>query len=156
MLARLVFFSDEPVNNAGTHQKRVARAEFFFAVFISVAPLMRRFAVQNIKNLEECSVCHDKYDEVVPALGHEENTDIERIVVEATCEKGGYTTLTCARCGKTYNIDETEALGHNYETGESVEATCNFAGYTAMKCSRCDKNYRKITAAKLSHTIGDD
>lgn len=218
MLARLVFFSDEPVNNAGAHQKRVARAEFFFAVFISVAPLMRRFAVQNIKNLEkgmimkvivpvsrymsmqvrrlctrekcdgmetraipaahkyaentaesvaptcekvgkdvyECSVCHDKYDEVVPALGHEENTDIERIVVEATCEKGGYTTLTCARCGKTYNIDETEALGHNYETGESVEATCDFAGYTAMKCSRCDKNYRKITAAKLSHTIGDD
>lgn len=53
MLARLIFFSDEPVNNAGTQQKRVARAEFFFAVFISVAPLMRRFAVQNIKNLEK-------------------------------------------------------------------------------------------------------
>ena len=118
----------------------------------SVAPTCEKVG----KDVYECSVCHDKYDEVVPALGHEENTDIERIVVEATCEKGGYTTLTCARCGKTYNIDETEALGHNYETGESVEATCDFAGYTAMKCSRCDKNYRKITAAKLSHTIGDD
>ena len=118
----------------------------------SVAPTCEKVG----KDVYECSVCHDKYDEVVPALGHEENTDIERIVVEATCEKGGYTTLTCARCGKTYNIDETEALGHNYEAGESVEATCDFAGYTAMKCSRCDKNYRKITAAKLSHTIGDD
>ena len=118
----------------------------------SVAPTCEKVG----KDVYECSVCHDKYDEVVPALGHEENTDIERIVVEATCEKGGYTTLTCARCGKTYNIDETEPLGHNYETGESVEATCDFAGYTAMKCSRCDKNYRKITAAKLSHTIGDD
>lgn len=108
------------------------------------------------KDVYECSVCHDKYDEVVPALGHEENTDIARVVVEATCDGIGYTTLTCERCGKTYNIDELDALGHNYEAGATENATCEHAGYTVMKCSRCDSSYRDITADKLSHSFGDD
>ena len=108
------------------------------------------------KDVYECSVCHDKYDEVIPALGHEENTDIARVVVEATCESAGYTTLTCKRCQKTYNIDEVDALGHNYEEGTTENATCENAGYTVMKCSRCDNSYRDITAEKLSHSFGDD
>ena len=108
------------------------------------------------KDVYECSVCHDKYDEVIPALGHKENTDIARVVVDATCESDGYTTLTCERCGNTYNIDEVDALGHNYEADTTESATCEHAGYTVMKCSRCDNSYRDITAEKLSHSFGDD
>ncbi len=108
------------------------------------------------KDVYECSVCHDKYDEVVPALGHKENTDIARVVVDATCESIGYTTLTCERCEKTYNIDEVEALGHDYEAGATESATCAYAGYTVMSCSRCDKSYRDVTAEKLGHSFGDD
>lgn len=108
------------------------------------------------KDVYECSVCHDKYDEVIPALGHEENTDIARVVTKATCEGIGYTTLTCKRCGKTYNIDEVEALGHDYVAGATESATCAYAGYTVISCSRCDKSYRDITAEKLGHSFGDD
>ena len=108
------------------------------------------------KDVYECSVCHDKYDEVIPALGHEENTDIARVVTKATCEGIGYTTLTCKRCGKTYNIDEVEALGHDYVAGATESATCAYAGYTVISCSRCDKSYRDVTAEKLSHSFGDD
>lgn len=108
------------------------------------------------KDVYECSVCHDKYDEVVPALGHEENTDIARVVTKATCEGIGYTTLTCKRCGKTYNIDEVEALGHDYVAGATESATCAYAGYTVISCSRCDKSYRDVTAEKLGHSFGDD
>lgn len=108
------------------------------------------------KDVYECSVCHDKYDDVVPALGHTENTDIARVIVEATCENSGYTTVTCSVCEKTYNINKVDALGHNYEARETAAATCENAGYTTMKCSRCDKSYRNITAAKLSHSFGDD
>lgn len=118
----------------------------------SVAPTCETIG----KDVHECSVCHDKYDEVVPALGHEENTDIARVVVEATCEGIGFTTLTCKRCGKTYDIDVVDALGHNYESDETLGATCENAGYTVMQCSRCDKSYRDITADKLSHSFGDD
>ncbi len=108
------------------------------------------------KDVYECSVCHDKYDEVVPALGHKENTSIARVVTEATCESIGYTTLTCERCEKTYDIDEVDALGHNYEAETTENATCAYAGYVVMKCSRCDKSYRDVTAEKLSHSFGDD
>lgn len=108
------------------------------------------------KDVYECSVCHDKYDEVIPALGHEENTDIARVVTKATCEGIGYTTLTCKRCEKTYNIDEVEALGHDYVAGATESATCAYAGYTVISCSRCDKSYRDITAEKLGHSFGDD
>lgn len=108
------------------------------------------------KDVYECSVCHDKYDEVVPALGHEENTDIARVVTKATCEGIGYTTLTCKRCGETYNIDEVEALGHDYVAGATESATCAYAGYTVISCSRCDKSYRDVTAEKLGHSFGDD
>lgn len=108
------------------------------------------------KDVYECSVCHDKYDEVIPALGHEENTDIARVVTKATCEGIGYTTLTCKRCEETYNIDEVEALGHDYVAGATESATCAYAGYTVISCSRCDKSYRDVTAEKLSHSFGDD
>ena len=108
------------------------------------------------KDVYECSVCHDKYDEVIPALGHEENTDIARVVTKATCEGIGYTTLTCKRCGETYNIDEVEALGHDYVAGATESATCAYAGYTVISCSRCDKSYRDVTAEKLGHSFGDD
>ena len=39
----------------------------------------------------------------------------EAVVTEATCTEGGYTTYTC-ECGDSYVADETEALGHDYET----------------------------------------
>lgn len=108
------------------------------------------------KDVYECSVCHDKYDEVIPALGHEENTDIARVVTKATCEGIGYTTLTCKRCGEIYNIEEVEALGHDYVAGATESATCAYAGYTVISCSRCDKSYRDVTAEKLGHSFGDD
>ena len=84
--------------------------------------------------------------------------------VAATCTEKGYTLETCAFCGKTRTVDETEALGHvggvatciskavcevcgveyggyaahNY-VSEYEEATCVKAGSRTDTCSVCGR-----------------
>lgn len=57
----------------------------------------------------------------------------DAVVTEPTCEKGGYTTHTCSKCGDSYTSDETEATGHKWDNeepayGETV--TCTVCGKT--------------------------
>lgn len=60
-------------------------------------------------------------------------------VIGATCEKGGYTTHTCA-CGDTYDDNATDALGHDWTSWTVVsEATSENEGSEERSCSRCGK-----------------
>ena len=58
-----------------------------------------------------CDVCKLPY---IEALGHE----YDSVVTAPDCENNGYTTYTCNVCGYSYNENEIEALGHNFEKGE--------------------------------------
>ena len=58
-----------------------------------------------------CEVCKLPY---IEAFGHE----YDSTVTDPDCENGGYTTYTCTVCGDTYNDNEVEALGHDFEKGE--------------------------------------
>ena len=69
--------------------------------------------------------------EIVPSCAHE-FTDT---VTPATCEKGGYTTHTCSKCGETTVDAKTSPLGHNF-AGEARTAS---DGTVTRKCTRCDK-----------------
>ena len=69
--------------------------------------------------------------EIVPSCAHE-FTDK---VTPATCEKGGYTTHTCSKCGETIVDAKTSLLGHNF-AGEARTAS---DGTVTRKCTRCDK-----------------
>ena len=46
----------------------------------------------------------------LPALGH----DYQKTVVQPTCEKGGYTRYTCARCEDSYTENPVKKLLHWY------------------------------------------
>lgn len=69
-----------------------------------------------------CPNCGDNYTVTVPAIGH----DYDAVVTTPDCEKGGYTTYTCANCGDTYVADETDALGHVYDSDSDPD--CNVCG----------------------------
>lgn len=69
--------------------------------------------------------------EIVPSCAHE-FTDK---VTPATCEKGGYTTHTCSKCGETTVDAITSPLGHNFAS----EARTASDGTVTRKCTRCDK-----------------
>jgi hypothetical protein len=56
-------------------------------------------------------------------------------VTPATCEKGGYTTHTCSKCGETTVDAKTSPFGHNF-AGEARTAS---DGTVTRKCTRCDK-----------------
>ena len=72
-----------------------------------------------------CSRCHDLQTE---------NCKYTVVVLEPTCEEGGYTTHTCDVCGYTYTDDFKDPLGHDFsawvdeEDGETHSRICARCG----------------------------
>ena len=98
-----------------------------------------------------CKRCDATYLEAVSATGHKPGPkatctepqlcltcgavlakptghSYKTVVTPATCEKMGYTTYTCRKCGDTYKADYTDVLGHDY-----------VAVVTAPTCTEHDK-----------------
>ena len=69
----------------------------------------------------------------------EEHThQYEQETNEPTCTEAGYTTYRCIYCGKSYQVDGAEALGHDETADEAVEPTCTESGRTqGSHCARC-------------------
>ena len=93
-----------------------------------------------------CGTCKHKYNEVIPASGH----DYEAEVVEPTCVDKGYTTHICSRCGTGYNDTFTDALGHDYKT-KRIEPTCTEEGYIGQSCLRCGDTYKTQIIKAAGH-----
>ena len=83
-------------------------------------------------------------------IGH----SYKAVVTPATCEKMGYTTYTCRKCGDTYKADYTDALGHDY-VAEVTAPTCTEGGYTTYTCSRCGDQYVSDYTDALGHAWND-
>ena len=62
-------------------------------------------------------------------------------VTEPTCDKAGYTTHTCSKCGHTYQDGQTAALGHQY-TSVVTKPTTTAQGYTTHTCNNCGHSYK--------------
>ena len=73
----------------------------------------------------------------------------EAVVTEPTCTEQGYTTYTCSKCSDSYVSDETEALGHSYES----VATEN--GELIYTCTGCGDSYTEAVPAGLYYSIVD-
>ena len=93
-----------------------------------------------------CGTCSHKYNEAIPALGH----NYEAEIVEPTCVDKGYTTHICSRCGTGYNDTFVDALGHDYRT-KRVEPTCTEEGYIGQCCSRCSDTYKTQIIKATGH-----
>ncbi len=84
-----------------------------------------------------CSLCGDRYTEVIPAAGH---TPVVQEEIPATCTEDGRTSSTrCSVCGETLAESEViSALGHSPITEQDTPATCTTPGHTgATVCSVC-------------------
>ena len=83
----------------------------------------------------ECSVCGDKEEESIDAIGHDMTF---HAAIEATCTSAGNVAYySCANCNLNYQDQEgktvlervtTEKLGHEMTFHAAVEATCTSAG----------------------------
>ena len=119
---------------------------------------------------KECSVCGDKEEESIDAIGHDMTF---HAAVEATCTSAGNVAYySCANCNLNYQDQEgkavlervtTEKLGHEMTFHAAVEATCTSAGNLAYyRCDNCDLNYQdqegktvleRVTTEKLGHEM---
>lgn len=88
------------------------------------------------------------YERTCENCGHLDTKTVENehqwdagVVTEPSCTEGGYTTYTCTVCGQTHIGQETEALGHDYDS-VVVKPTKTEKGYTEHTCKRCGDTYR--------------
>lgn len=84
--------------------------------------------------------------ETINAIGH----SYIPIITEPTCEKGGYTTYTCA-CGDTYVDDYVSVLNHEYTTEITTPATHLTEGVKTFTC-KCGDSYTDVIEKLEGHT----
>ncbi len=102
-----------------------------------------------------CTICGDPYGDFAKHSYTEYKSNND-----ATCEKDGTKTATCAYgCGTTDTVaDVGSAKGHDFKTYTSDEnATCKADGTKTAKCENCDKtNTVADEGSKADHSYGDD
>ena len=88
-----------------------------------------------------CEVCGDEYGDFA---AHDYSVDM---VVEPTCEEGGYTKHVCSLCSDYYESNLTQPLGHI-----GGEATCT----QRPTCERCNELYGNTTIHHFVDGICED
>ena len=88
------------------------------------------------------------YSEIIPAKGHNYDTNNDGVVTEADgaetaapgCVTTGVRTYTCLNDNTHTYIEIIPALDHEWETvyTTDLEPTCEVAGSKSIHCSRCD------------------
>ena len=98
-----------------------------------------------------CTKCKEVVKEAIPALGHDEKTEV---TTAATCTTDGVQKTTCQREGCDYHTTATiPALGHDEKTEVTTAATCTAEGVETTTCQREGCDYRVTSAIeKLAHT----
>ena len=109
----------------------------------------------------ECSVCGDKEEESIDAIGHDMTF---HAAIEATCTSAGNVAYySCANCNLNYQDQEgktvlervtTEKLGHEMTFHAAVEETCTSAGNLAYyRCDNCGLNYADEAGATFLENV---
>ena len=99
-----------------------------------------------------CERCGVVKKEVIPALGHDYDTEwiIDK---KARCETQGSKSHHCNRCDGKTDITIIPALGHNWDNGIiTKEATCTEKGFKLYICNVCGETNKEEINAK-GHTI---
>ena len=76
------------------------------------------------------------------------------VVTAPTCDTMGYTTHTCATCGRSYVDSYTAATDHDYKSEVTKEATCTAEGVLTFTCQHegCGKTYTQAIP-KADHAM---
>ena len=91
-----------------------------------------------------CQNCGDWYDEILPAEGHDLDTEEE----EPTCTESGYIMVVCRECDYVESYQEIAPYGHSYEWYDEIEATCVEDGCIWYSCEECGDEYVEPIPAK--------
>ncbi len=83
------------------------------------------------------------------------NHDYSELIIEPTCNEGGYTIFTCKICNYTYIGNEINALGHDY-IEDIVEPTCTEKGYSVFTCKNCGDSYKGNETEALGHDYSEE
>ncbi len=83
---------------------------------------------------EYVCICGDKYQNTVPALGHDY---VGTVITESTCSATGTMEMKCSRCSAKYNevIPKKEHSFSEWIT--TVEPTCTVLGKQERRCTVC-------------------
>ena len=78
-------------------------------------------------------------------------------VVEASCDKSGFTIVYVEGSNKYYIKDATPSIGHDWLYSHTVEATCQHEGYDVEVCSRCgaERRIEETVTPKLEHVVDE-
>ena len=108
-----------------------------------------------------CSRCDATYDEVIPATGHNYDTnndgdvnEADGVKTSATCTTAGYTKYTCEDCGYEMFDNYVAPLGHQMDSHVVTAPTCTTAGWTTHSCTRTDCGYSYIDS--VTEATGHD
>ena len=75
--------------------------------------------------INTCTLCGEKVDKVIPALGHKYDSGV--VTTDPTCTEKGEMTYTCTVCDGE-KVEAIPALGHDY-----VDGTCENCGQELPK-----------------------
>ena len=103
------------------------------------------------RHCERCSATTDVT--VLDIINHAYG---DEIIVEATCEKAGYTYHVCATCGYSEKVRDIEAKGHT-ESGwiTDSEAGCITEGVQHKECTVCGKILDTQIINVTGHNYGE-
>lgn len=97
--------------------------------------------------------CGEKITNVIPALGHDEETNI---ISAPTCTLEGKAEKVCKRCGAELGEEILPPAGHSFEDFEVVEpATCTRDGRMEKVCKSCGAREIKTEPA-TGHKISGE
>ena len=98
-----------------------------------------------------CTLCGHRYQETVPALGH----NYMEAQTEATCTTAGYKHRSCLRCGMHHRYKQTqEPLGHSY-VDVRTDPGCETGGYITSTCERCGDSYQHNFWEPTGHDVSN-
>ena len=107
--------------------------------------------------LTSCALSKDKLDDIDALknlIGNENekvdapthNHNFEAVVLNPSCESGGYTLYDCGECGYYYVSDHVDPLGHTVVTLHGKAPTADESGLSeGSKCSVCGKVFVQQT-----------
>lgn len=77
----------------------------------------------------------------------------DTVVVAPTCDKAGYSQMTCANCSDfSYRTDATDALGHTWGSWEKTSSASKVAGFMLETCACTNEGCTAVKTRNYSDT----
>ena len=125
----------------------------------SVVTTVDATCTQAGKKTTSCALCGEiEKVEIINPVPHTYNNEGAVVETKATCTSGAHKTYNCDKCDYSYIevIDNSQALGHDWDEGTKTEATCTSGAYITYTCQREGCKETKVVVPENSAALGHD